>query len=39
MSIRISVASNATPGLRSFVLTQGTNVAYANGFIEVLPVA
>ncbi len=34
----IGVASNATPGLRSFVIQKnGTNVAYANGFLEILP--
>jgi hypothetical protein len=37
MSVSISVASNATPGLRSFVVQQGENIAYANGFLEVLP--
>jgi hypothetical protein len=37
ISIPISVASNATPGLRTFLVTQGTNRAYANGFLEVLP--
>ena len=30
-------ASNATPGLRTFIVTQGTNVAFANGFLEILP--
>lgn len=35
--IPISVAPNATPGLRSFVVEQGTNVAYANGYLEILP--
>jgi hypothetical protein len=36
VSVPISVASNATPGLRSFIVTQyGTNVAYANGFLEI----
>ena len=34
----IGIASNATPGLRSFVIQQnGTNVAYANGFLEISP--
>ncbi|MBI4664292.1 MAG: hypothetical protein HY735_36310 [Verrucomicrobia bacterium] len=28
---------DATPGLRSFIVQQGTNVAYANGYLEVLP--
>lgn len=31
----ISVSSNAAPGLRSFVVSSGTNVAYANGFLEI----
>lgn len=30
-----TVASNATPGLRSFVVTHGNDVAYANGFVEI----
>jgi hypothetical protein len=34
---RVTVSSNAAAGLRSFVLRQGTNVSYANGFFEVLP--
>jgi len=33
----ISVSSNATPGLRSFIVQQGTNLAYANGFFDLLP--
>lgn len=38
MSVPISISSNATPGARSFVVTQyGTNVAYANGFLEIQP--
>jgi hypothetical protein len=37
MSVRISVASNATPGLRSFVVQQGPNTAYANGFLDLVP--
>ena len=37
MSVTIKVSSNATPGLRSFLVTQGTNVAYAHGFLEILP--
>jgi hypothetical protein len=32
-----SVASNATPGLRSFIVQEGTNRAYANGYLEILP--
>lgn len=31
----VSVSSNATPGLRTFVVTHGNDVAYANGFIEI----
>lgn len=34
---RVSVSSNATPGLRALVLQRGTESAYANGFFEVLP--
>jgi hypothetical protein len=32
-----TVASNATPGLRSFVVRLGNEVAYANGFVEIAP--
>jgi hypothetical protein len=35
--VTISVSTNATPGLRSFIVTSGTNTAYLNGFLEVLP--
>ena len=35
VSVPIDVASNATPGLRSFVLQRGTDIAYANGFLEI----
>jgi hypothetical protein len=31
----VSISSNATPGLRSFVVTAGQDVAYANGFVEI----
>ena len=37
ISFSISVASNATPGLRSFLVQSGTNRAYANGFVKLLP--
>jgi hypothetical protein len=37
ISMSISVASNATPGLRTFIVQQGTDRAYANGYLEVLP--
>ena len=37
ISVPISVAGNATPGLRSFVVQLGDNVAYANGFLEIQP--
>jgi hypothetical protein len=39
ISVPISVASNATPGLRDFIVQQGANVAYANGFLEIQPAA
>ncbi len=38
LSVPISVSSNATSGMRTFVVQRGTNVAYANGFIEIAPV-
>jgi hypothetical protein len=31
------VESNATPGLRSFMVQLGNEVAYANGFVEIPP--
>jgi len=37
ISVPISVASDATPGLRSFVVQLGNQVAYANGFLEIQP--
>jgi hypothetical protein len=37
ISARVSIATNATPGMRTFVVRQGTNAAYANGFLEILP--
>lgn len=37
ISATISIASNATPGLRSFAVQQGSDIAYANGFLEILP--
>lgn len=38
VSVPISVSSNATPGLRSVIVQQGTNVAIAHGFFEIQPV-
>jgi len=35
--IQVSVAEDALPGPRSFELRQGDNVAYANGYIDVVP--
>lgn len=35
LTMSISVSSNATPGARDLVVTQGANVAYASGFFEV----
>jgi hypothetical protein len=37
ISVTISIASNATPGLRSFIVQQGTNTAYASGFLKIRP--
>lgn len=33
----ISVSANATPGLRTLYVTHNGKVAYANGFLEVVP--
>ncbi len=33
--VKVSVSANAAPGLRSFVLTQGSQVAYAHGYLEI----
>jgi hypothetical protein len=35
LRIPISVSSTATPGLRSFVVNDGGNLAYANGYLEI----
>jgi hypothetical protein len=37
ISTRVTVLSNATPGLRSFVVQRNGDIAYASGFVEVLP--
>lgn len=37
ISATISIASNATPGLRTLLVAKGTTNAYANGFLEILP--
>jgi hypothetical protein len=37
ISVSVSVAGNATPGLRSLVVQRGSDLAYANGFLEILP--
>jgi hypothetical protein len=34
---QITISSNATPGLRTIVLRHGTDVAYANGYLEIYP--
>ncbi len=39
MAVRVDVSPNATPGLRSFIFQHGSDMAYANGFLEVQPVA
>ena len=33
--VNVSVSSNAVPGLRTFVVTRGADVAHANGFLEI----
>ena len=37
ISTKISVATNATPGMRTLIVQQGNDIAYANGFLEILP--
>jgi hypothetical protein len=37
ISAVVSVSTNATPGMRTFTVTQAGNVAQANGFVEILP--
>jgi hypothetical protein len=37
ISAVVSVSTNATPGLRTFTVSQGGNVAQANGFLEIQP--
>ena len=37
ISVSISVASNATPGLRTLVVQRGNDLAYANGFLDIQP--
>lgn len=37
ISMSISVASNATPGLRTLMVAKGADAAYASGFFEVTP--
>jgi hypothetical protein len=34
---QITISSNATPGLRTIVLRRGSDVAYANGYLEIYP--
>jgi hypothetical protein len=35
ISVKVSVATNATPGLRTLIVQQGAGYAWANGFLEV----
>ena len=37
ISVSVSVPTNAIPGLRTLIVQQGTNIAYANGFLKVQP--
>lgn len=37
ISVPIDVDVTAPPGPRTFTVVQGTNLAYANGFLDVLP--
>jgi hypothetical protein len=35
LSVPVHIDPSATPGMRSLVVQQGTNLAYANGFVEI----
>lgn len=37
LQVRVTVATNATPGLRTLIVRRGTDVAYANGYLEIYP--
>lgn len=37
ISVEVSVAADATPGLRSFFIRQGNHTAYAEGLLKVRP--
>jgi hypothetical protein len=37
ISTTVSIATNAPPGIRNLYVQQGTNTAWANGFVEILP--
>lgn len=37
LTAMVQVSSNATPGLRSLVVQNGANLAYANGYLEIAP--
>jgi hypothetical protein len=37
ITVMLQVRSNAAPGLRSFLVHQGTNIAWANGCLEIAP--
>jgi hypothetical protein len=37
LRVLVTVATNATPGMRTFVVEQNGEFAYANGYAEILP--
>jgi Matrixin/Carboxypeptidase regulatory-like domain len=37
MSVPISISSNATPGMRTLIVQQGTNLAMTSGYLDILP--
>jgi hypothetical protein len=39
LQAQVTVASNATPGLRTVMVRRGTDLAYANGYLEIYPPA
>ena len=38
LQAQVTVATNATPGLRTIIVRRGSDLAYANGYFEVFPI-
>jgi hypothetical protein len=37
LQAQVTIAADAVPGLRTFVVRRGSDVAYANGYLEIYP--